>query len=113
MADLVDNSLDAKASTIKINFTYNDTNGMITINDNGFGMTEDMLQIAMSIGSKDPREHRRANELGRFGMGLKTASFSLGKRLSVLTKKMEHILRDAGILIMYQNVMNGNFYQNS
>lgn len=87
IADLVDNSLDAKASTIKINFTYNDTNGMITINDNGFGMTEDMLQIAMSIGSKDPREHRRANELGRFGMGLKTASFSLGKRLSVLTKK--------------------------
>ncbi|WP_345806755.1 ATP-binding protein [Bacillus pumilus] len=87
IADLVDNSLDAKASTIKINFTYNDTDGMITINDNGFGMTEDMLQIAMSIGSKDPREHRRANELGRFGMGLKTASFSLGKRLSVLTKK--------------------------
>ncbi|MEN7366997.1 ATP-binding protein [Bacillus sp. FSL P2-0069] len=87
IADLVDNSLDAKASTIKINFTYNDTDGMITIKDNGFGMTEDMLQIAMSIGSKDPREHRRANELGRFGMGLKTASFSLGKRLSVLTKK--------------------------
>ncbi|MCY7714215.1 ATP-binding protein [Bacillus altitudinis] len=87
IADLVDNSLDAKASTIKVNFTYNDTDGMITINDNGLGMTEYMLQIAMSIGSKDPREHRRANELGRFGMGLKTASFSLGKRLSVLTKK--------------------------
>ncbi|ATP95984.1 ATP-binding protein [Bacillus altitudinis] len=87
IADLVDNSLDAKASTIKVNFTYNDTDGMITINDNGLGMTEYMLQIAMSIGSKDPRERRRTNELGRFGMGLKTASFSLGKRLSVLTKK--------------------------
>ncbi|KWZ65736.1 ATP-binding protein [Bacillus altitudinis] len=87
IADLVDNSLDAKASTIKVNFTYNDTDGMITINDNGLGMTEYMLQIAMNIGSKDPRERRRANELGRFGMGLKTASFSLGKRLSVLTKK--------------------------
>lgn len=87
IADFVDNSLDAKASTIKVNFTYNDTDGMITINDNGLGMTEYMLQIAMSIGSKDPRERRRTNELGRFGMGLKTASFSLGKRLSVLTKK--------------------------
>lgn len=87
IADLVDNSLDAKASTIKVNFTYNDTDGMITINDNGLGMTEYMLQIAMKIGSKDPRELRRTNELGRFGMGLKTASFSLGKRLSVLTKK--------------------------
>ncbi|PAF36770.1 ATP-binding protein [Terribacillus saccharophilus] len=87
IADLVDNSLDAKASSIKINFTYIETDGMITIYDNGFGMTEEMLQIAMSIGSKDPREYRGANELGRFGMGLKTASFSLGKRLSVLTKK--------------------------
>lgn len=87
IADLVDNSLDAKATDIKINFTYSETDGMIIINDNGFGMTEEMLQIAMSIGSKDPRAHRGVNELGRFGMGLKTASFSLGKRLSVLTKK--------------------------
>ncbi|MDF2789102.1 MAG: ATP-binding protein [Neobacillus sp.] len=49
-------------------------------------MNEEMLQTAMNIGSKDPRAKRGANELGRFGMGLKTASFSLGKRLSVLTK---------------------------
>ncbi|MBS4214172.1 ATP-binding protein [Neobacillus rhizophilus] len=86
VADLVDNSLDAKASVININFEYNESDGMITITDNGTGMNEEMLQTAMNIGSKDPRAKRGANELGRFGMGLKTASFSLGKRLSVLTK---------------------------
>jgi hypothetical protein len=87
IADLVDNSLDAMASSVQINFLFGQTDGMITIYDNGSGMTEEMLQMAMNIGSKDPRAQRGANELGRFGMGLKTASFSLGKRLSVLTKK--------------------------
>jgi hypothetical protein len=87
IADLVDNSLDARAVKININFAYGESDGMITISDNGSGMDEEMLQTAMNIGSKDPRAKRGANELGRFGMGLKTASFSLGKRLSVLSKK--------------------------
>ncbi|PAE23880.1 ATP-binding protein [Bacillus sp. 7894-2] len=87
IADLVDNSLDARAVKIHINFAYGESDGMITISDNGSGMDEEMLQTAMNIGSKDPRAKRGANELGRFGMGLKTASFSLGKRLSVLSKK--------------------------
>ncbi|MFF2447917.1 ATP-binding protein [Neobacillus sp. NPDC058068] len=86
IADLVDNSLDAKGTNIKINFEYGNSDGTITIVDNGNGMDDEMLQTAMNIGSKDPRAKREANELGRFGMGLKTASFSLGKRLSVLTK---------------------------
>lgn len=86
IADLVDNSLDANASSIKVNFKYNQADSLITITDDGYGMNEEMLQQAMNIGSKDPRNKRDAKELGRFGMGLKTASFSLGKRLSVLTK---------------------------
>lgn len=86
IADLVDNSIDAKASKITLEFKYLGNDGTIIIADNGSGMDENMLQIAMSIGSKDPRANRQPSELGRFGMGLKTASFSLGKRLSVLTK---------------------------
>lgn len=86
VADLVDNCLDAKGTVININFVYGETDGMITIADNGSGMNEEMLQTAMNIGSKDPRAKRAVNELGRFGMGLKTASFSMGKRLCVLTK---------------------------
>ena len=87
IADIIDNSIDARASIIKITFRHSDINDCIFIQDDGIGMTEEELQIAMTIGSKDPREKRKESELGRFGMGLKTASFSLGKRLSVLTKK--------------------------
>ncbi|MED5018460.1 ATP-binding protein [Paenibacillus chibensis] len=86
IADLIDNSLDAKANKINLQFKYFGNDGAITIADNGYGMNDDTLQLAMNIGSKDPRTDRQPKELGRFGMGLKTASFSLGKRLSVLTK---------------------------
>ncbi|KOO45961.1 ATP-binding protein [Priestia koreensis] len=87
IADIIDNSIDAKAKKIKLQFEYNDGNGYIQIIDNGNGMDLTEIQNAMSIGSKDPRNERGDKELGRFGMGLKTASFSLGKRLSVISKK--------------------------
>lgn len=87
IADIVDNGIDAQANNIHITFEYDHGEGYIQIHDNGIGMTDEELQIAMTIGSKDPREERKQKELGRFGMGLKTASFSLGKRLSVFTKK--------------------------
>lgn len=87
IADIVDNSVDAKANHVHIQFEYELGNGYIRMEDNGTGMTDAELQKAMTIGSRDPREKRDKEELGRFGMGLKTASFSLGKRLCVLTKK--------------------------
>lgn len=87
IADIVDNSVDAKSKYIHIEFEYDMGNGYIKIEDNGVGMTDVELQQAMTIGSKDPREKREKEELGRFGMGLKTASFSQGKRLCVITKK--------------------------
>ncbi|MDW2885766.1 ATP-binding protein [Exiguobacterium artemiae] len=87
IADLIDNSIDAKANKISIDFSYNEGNGSIKITDDGIGMTEKELQIAMTIGSKDPRDKREREELGRFGMGLKTAAFFLGKRLTVISKK--------------------------
>ncbi len=87
IADIVDNSIDARATTINLQFEYEDGDGYILIKDNGVGMSDAELQQAMTIGSKDPRDTRNKNELGRFGMGLKTASFSLGKRLSVISKK--------------------------
>lgn len=87
IADIIDNSIDAGSDNIQINFDYNEGAGYIKIEDNGIGMTEDELQKGMTIGSKDPREKRKKAELGRFGLGLKSAAFSLGKRLSVITKK--------------------------
>lgn len=87
ISDLIDNSIDANANKINITFQYSLGDGFIRIEDNGFGMDENELQNAMVIGSKDPHDKRKELELGRFGMGLKTASFSLGKRLIVVTKK--------------------------
>lgn len=92
IADIVDNSIDAQASEIDMHFEYNNGNGYIEIKDNGLGMSLEEIQVAMSIGSKDPRNHRKDKELGRFGMGLKTAAFSLGKRLSVVSKQDDNIV---------------------
>lgn len=87
IADIIDNCIDAKATSINLQFEYENGDGYILIKDNGIGMNDAELQKAMTIGSKDPRDTRIKNELGRFGMGLKTASFSLGRRLSVISKK--------------------------
>ncbi|MGD7045653.1 ATP-binding protein [Jeotgalibacillus proteolyticus] len=92
LADIVDNSIDAQASSVELNFKYNYGNGYIQILDNGHGMNSEEIQTAMSIGSKDPRNQRKNKELGRFGMGLKTAAFSLGKRLSVISKQDGHFV---------------------
>ncbi|WP_159101531.1 ATP-binding protein [Listeria riparia] len=76
ITDLIDNSIDAKATKIDIYFLREDSAGVqIIIKDNGVGMCEKELQKAMIIGSKDPSDERETGELGRFGMGLKTASF--------------------------------------
>ncbi|WP_048654568.1 ATP-binding protein [Bacillus safensis] len=87
IADIVDNSIDAKASEIKIDIAWDSDKSYVRIEDNGFGMNEDELVLAMKVGSTNPNNKRKQGVLGRFGMGLKTASFSLGKRLTVLTKK--------------------------
>ncbi|MGE6489646.1 ATP-binding protein [Paenisporosarcina sp. NPDC076898] len=92
IADLIDNSIDAKASNVNLLFSYNNGDGYIQIIDDGIGMNDLEIQVAMSIGSKDPQMSREDQELGRFGMGLKTASFSLGKRLSVLSKQDNKIV---------------------
>lgn len=84
IADILDNSISADATEIKISFSWNDER--IVIADNGIGMTGEDLVSNMRIGSADPSEIRSKMDLGRFGMGMKTAAFALGKRLTVITK---------------------------
>ncbi|TFH40395.1 MAG: ATP-binding protein [ANME-2 cluster archaeon] len=64
-------------------------NSWIYILDDGRGMTEDRLKEAMRLGSQSPNEERDPEDLGRFGLGLKTASFSQCKMLTVHTKTQE------------------------
>ena len=62
----------------------------ITVADDGKGMTEAELQTAMAIAAREPRTSRSAAELGRFGIGFETASFSQTSRLSVRTRSAKN-----------------------
>ena len=87
VADILDNCIGAHATEIHLDFNWDGENSSIAIYDNGDGMSEELLISSMKIGSADPSEERDGDDLGRFGMGLKTAGFSLGKKLRVVTKQ--------------------------
>lgn len=87
IADLIDNSITAQAENIFVNFEWNNGDPWVAIADDGYGMTEPELFEAMKTGGKNPLDKRTPDDLGRFGLGLKTASFSQCKRLTVATKK--------------------------
>lgn len=89
VADIIDNSISAYASEIYLNYKWGGQNSYISILDNGIGMNKLELVSAMTPGSKDPDEVRNEKDLGRFGMGLKTASFSQCKRLTCVSKRNE------------------------
>lgn len=85
IADIVDNSISAGATIIEVFFDWEKKN--IVIADNGDGMNEELLLKAMNIGSSDPNKERDETDLGRFGMGMKTAAFSIAKKLIVFSKQ--------------------------
>lgn len=85
ISDIVDNSIDAGAPVIKIMIERAPKGDwIIQIADNGNGMSESVLDQASRLGSDT--ERNPATDLGRFGMGLVTASLSLGRRLTIITK---------------------------
>ena len=86
VADIIDNSIAAEAKKVDIYFFPID-GAYIAILDNGKGMSEAELDLAMQYGSKNPKDIRDAKDLGRFGLGLKTASLSQCRCLTVITKQ--------------------------
>lgn len=86
LADIVDNCISAEASHIDIQFRWNHGEPIIAILDDGHGMSQDVLLEAMRPGTKGPATERSRTDLGRFGLGLKTASFSQCRRLSVFSR---------------------------
>lgn len=85
IADVIDNSITAKATTVSVAFFPIDGE-YISILDNGIGMNERTITSAMRYGSKDPTSTRNVADLGRFGLGLKTASLSQCRKLTVISK---------------------------
>ena len=86
LADIVDNSITAGARRIKLFATLDGPDSKIAILDDGVGMSEGELLEAMRMGSRSPLEERGRSDLGRFGLGLKTASFSQCRVLTVVTR---------------------------
>lgn len=86
LADIIDNSITAGASAVHIRADTLNDDPSIAIIDNGSGMSQAELVEALRLGSKNPREGRAPTDLGRFGLGLKSASFSQCRRLTVLSR---------------------------
>ncbi len=88
VADIVDNSISAGAKNIYIDRIWDGGKTIITIKDDGCGMSGGDIVEAMRPGAQNPLETRSANDLGRFGLGMKTASFSQCRKLTVISKKV-------------------------
>lgn len=86
ISDVIDNSISAKATRVDIHFALAPT-PFVAIIDNGTGMDPDAARVAMQLAGAAATETRGIGDLGRFGLGLKTASLSQCRRLSVVTKK--------------------------
>lgn len=87
IADIIDNSISADARNVWFNFDWQGAGTWLSIRDDGTGMDNTELIQAMRPGSKNPLDDRSLKDLGRFGLGLKTASFSQGRILTVISKK--------------------------
>lgn len=90
VADIIDNSIAANAKNVDIYFFPID-GAYIAILDNGIGMNEKEIDVAMQYGSKNPIEEREQKDLGRFGLGLKTASLSQCRCLTVISKQGDRL----------------------
>ena len=95
VADIIDNSITAKATEINI---YADPLDVpyFAILDNGLGMNYEELKNAMTFGSDRSNKVDDSLDLGRFGLGLKSASLSQCRRMTVISKA--------------ENVINGMSY---
>lgn len=87
LADIIDNSVSAEAAEVRVDFAWAGTTSRISILDDGRGMDDAELESAMRLGDKSPLDARAPEDLGRFGMGLKTASFSQCRRLTLASVK--------------------------
>lgn len=83
VADLIDNSIAAKATEVAVDITFDGPESWVRITDNGEGMDAATINEALRFGSERTYS---ADDLGKFGLGLKTASLSQCRRLSVASR---------------------------
>lgn len=91
LADIVDNSISAGARDIRIAFEGGRA-PFIAVTDDGCGMGAETLRVAMQLAGNGPSSRREDTDLGRFGLGLKTASFSQCRCLSVYSRGSDGLI---------------------
>ncbi len=84
VADVVDNSIEAKSSVVRIDVVWDGENSHVLIADNGTGMSAATLREAMRFGAERDYE---SEDLGKFGLGMKTASMSQCSKLTVASRQ--------------------------
>lgn len=87
VADIVDNSVSAGASEVAISIDFNGAASSVTVADDGVGMPPRILNEALRFGS---RRSYAGDDLGKFGLGLKTASLSQCRKVSVISRAAGH-----------------------
>lgn len=87
IADIIDNSISASGKNIQLRFPIDPADCFVAICDDGCGMNKMELFDAMKYGSEQKRNGRSETDLGRFGLGLKAASLSQCRKLTVASKK--------------------------
>lgn len=93
LADLVDNSVTADASEVDIEIVFDGRDSYVLIADDGVGMSESDLYEALRFGA---RRDYDTGDLGRYGLGLKTASISQCRQVTVITRRAPVYKRLAG-----------------
>ena len=86
LADLIDNSVSAGADNIEILINTDSIPFKLFLSDNGIGMNEENLKSCMQFPSCSMENDRNVEDLGRFGLGMKTASFAQTRRLTVMSR---------------------------
>ena len=91
VADIIDNSITAQAKNVNLYFDPIETEPYFLIFDDGYGMNKQELENAMVFGSNRDDKEDCIEDLGRFGLGLKSASLSQCKKFVVISKKFRRI----------------------
>lgn len=89
LADIIDNSIAHGASEIRVDFHHKGRKSTIEVLDDGEGMNFDVLKNAMMFAHHDVDSERDDTDLGRYGVGMKTASSSFCHVLRVESKGSE------------------------
>ena len=91
ISDLIDNSVSANATSIRVIINL-EGDGEFHLIDNGDGMDHQKLVSSFRLGSTNPKKTRDENDLGRFGMGMKTASLSQCRSVTVTSKQNNSVV---------------------